>query len=162
VVVTAEIAAPAAPDAVVAEEDTFLVLSADPEIREPGLPRLRVFHEAFTAGEVEPGTVVVREGAPITLLAVVHRLSETPSWRAQWVGEALAGVLREAQARAIHTMTMPVLGRVHGELPVETFVLLLRGALAQHAAGALGHLWLITAAGELDEVRTLLASNLFR
>jgi hypothetical protein len=26
----------------------------------------------------------------------------------------------------------------------------------------LGHLWLITAAGELDEVRTLLASNLFR
>jgi hypothetical protein len=162
VVVTAEIAAPAAPDAMVAEEDTFLVLSADPEVREPNTPRLRVFHEAFTAGEMEPGTVVVCEGAPITMLAVVHRLSETPSWRAQWVGEALAGVLREAQARGMRTMAMPLLGRVHGELPVETFVLLLRGALEQHAPGSLGHLWLITSAGELDEVRTLLASNLFR
>ncbi len=153
---------PFVPDALVAEEDTFLVLSAEPEIREAELPRLRVFHEAFTARPAEPGTVIVREGRPVRLLAVVHDLSVVPTWREEWVASALAGVLREAGARGWRTLATPPLGRVHGSLPVETFLVVLRAALERCASEQLRGLWLVTPEEDLPQVRALLASGLIR
>jgi hypothetical protein len=154
-------APPFSPQAVIAEEDTFLVLSAAPDIEEPAVPRLRAIHEGLTAAPLSPGTVVVREGSPLRILAVVHDLSEDPTWRAEWVAAALEGVLRETGARGLRTLAMPPLGRVHGGLPPETFVLLLRAALARSASRHLERVWVITPESEVDELRALLASNLF-
>jgi hypothetical protein len=162
VVVAPASAAPFAPQAVVDEEDTYLVLGAAREVREPCGDRLRLFHEAYTTEAVAPGTVIVRPGAPVRLLAVVHDLSRDPSWREDWIGAALAGVFREATARRFRTLAVPLLGRVHGRAPLETAVALLRATLEAGAPPHLERLWLITAEADLDELRALLASNLFR
>ncbi len=151
---------PFAPEAVTAEEDTFLVLSAVPEVREPHARRLRVVHEAFTAEPAEPGSVVVRPGRPLRLLAVVHDLSQDPSLREEWVASALESALREADARGARTLAMPLLGRTHGGLAPEEFVALLRSALERRAPRHLERLWLVTEEGDLDEVRALLETNL--
>jgi hypothetical protein len=162
VVAAPEAAPPFAPEGVVAEEDAFLVLSAEPDVREPSAPRVRVFHEAYSSEPAEPGSVVVRDGAPVRLLAVVHDLSKEPSWREEWVASALEATLGEAEARGLRTLAMPLLGRVHGGLALDAFVSLLRETLERCAPPHLERLWLITPESDLEELQALLASNLFR
>jgi hypothetical protein len=116
-------------DAVVVEEDTWLVLGAPPDVREPGEHPLRVLTEAHDAQPAAPGSVIVREGAPLRLLAVVHDVGAEPNWREEWVAAALAGVLREAASRRVRSIVLPVLGAVHGSLPLETFAGLLLDAV---------------------------------
>ena len=155
-------APPSVVDAVVEEEDTYLVLSADPEVREPEVARLRAFHEAYTAEPAEPGSVVVRDGAPMRLLAVVHDLSQDPSWREEWVAAALGAVIAEADSRKVRTLAMPPLGRVHGSLPRERFVMLLRSALQGGAPRNLEHICLVVPDHEAEVFRDLLESGLWR
>jgi hypothetical protein len=162
VVAAPESVAPFATDAVVAEEDTYLVLSADAEIRESQIARLRIFHEAFTAKPAQPGSVVVRSGSPLRLLAVVHDLSHQPTWSEEWVGAALDAILREVGTRGLRTLAMPLLGSVHGALPIDRFVVVLRSALDRGAPACLERVWLVTPEDELDQVRRLLESGLFR
>jgi hypothetical protein len=147
--------------AVVEEEDTYLVLSAEPEVREPASARLRVFHDAYSASPAEPGGVVVRDGAPIRLLAVVHDLSLEPSWREEWVAKALAAVFAEATRRRVRTLALPPLGRVRGLLSRERFVSLLGSALASAAPGSLERIWLMVPAEDVGPFRELFASALW-
>ncbi len=150
-----------AADAVVEEEDTYLVLSADREVREPEVARLRAFHEAYTAEPAEPGSVVVREGTPTRLLAVVHDLSQDPSWREEWVAATLEAVLVEANLRKVRTLAMPPLGRVHGSLPRERFVVLLRSALQGGTPRHLERICLVVPEEEVEPFRELLRSRLW-
>jgi hypothetical protein len=156
VVVTA---APPPVDAVVAEEDTYLVLSADTEVMEPAVARLRIFHEAYAAEPVEPGNVVAREGTPLRLLAVVHDLSQDPTWREDWVAAAIGAVLREADSRRVRTLAMPPLGRVHGALPRERLVGLLRAALEAGPPRDLERLFLVVPEEDITSFRDLLGSG---
>ena len=153
---------PRAADAVVEEEDTYLVLSADPEVREPGVARLRTFHEAYTAEPAQPGSVVVGDGAPTRLLAVVHDLSHDPSWREEWVAAALRAVITEADSRKVRSLAMPPLGRVHGSLPRERFVVLLRSTLQAGAPRSLEQICLVVPDHEAEIFRDLLESGLWR
>lgn len=153
---------PRAADAVVEEEDTYLVLSADPEVRESEVARLRAFHEAYTAEPAEPGSVVVRDDAPTRLLAVVHDLSQDPSWREEWVAAALGAVIAEVDSRKVRTLAMPPLGRVHGSLPRERFVVLLRSALQAGAPRNLERICLVVPDHEAEAFRDLLGSGLWR
>jgi hypothetical protein len=159
VVVTTE---PTSADAVVAEEDTYLVLSAEPEVREPAVNRLRVFHEAYAAEPVQPGTVVAREGSPMQLLAVIHDLSQEPTWREEWIVAALDAVLREADARNVRDLALPPLGRVHGALPRERLVVLLGAALRARPPRHLERLFLVVPDGEVATFKELLGSDLWR
>jgi hypothetical protein len=158
VVVTA---APPPVDAVVAEEDTYLVLSADTGVMEPAVARLRVFHEAYAAEPVEPGNVVAREGTPLRLLAVVHDLSQDPTWREDWVAASIGAVLREADSRRVRTLAMPPLGRVHGALARERLVVLLRSALQDRPPRNLEQLFLVVPDEEVGIFKELLESGLW-
>jgi hypothetical protein len=153
---------PPTADALLLEEDTYLVLSADPEVREPGVARLRAFHEAYTAEPAAPGGIVVREGSPLRLLAVVHDLSQEPSWREEWVAAALEAALEEAESRRVRTLAIPPLGRVHGSLPAERFVALLRSALGPGTSRNLECIWLVVPDDEVEVFRELLESGLWR
>jgi hypothetical protein len=149
-------------EALVEEEDTYLVLSADPEVREPGIARLRAFHEAYAAEPATPGSIVVREGSPIRLLAVIHDLSQDPTWREEWVAAALEAALVEADSREVRTLAMPPLGRVHGSLPRERFVVLLRSALGTASSRHLEDIQLVVPGEEVNAFRDLFESGLWR
>ncbi len=134
-------------DALVVEDDTYLVLGADPEVREPAEHPLRVWQAVHDFEPLAPGTLTVRPGRPPRLLAIVHDLAADPTWREDWVASALGEVLRYAERTGVRSLAVPPLGAVHGRLPVERFAALLRDALAVGPAQSLERIWLACPAG---------------
>lgn len=130
-------------EAIVEEEDTYLTLSAEAVLRLPGDSPMRVMTEAHAAREESPGTIVVRSTRPLTLLAVVHKLDEDPTWREEWVVSALDKIATEVERRRLSSVALPLLGTVHGKLAPERALALTRGALSGR------RVWLIGASESL-------------
>ena len=145
-------------DAEVVEEDTYLVLSAGPEAIESDVHPLRVLQAAHDARPVAPGSVVAQPGPPLRLLAVVHDLAQEPTWREEWIAEALAAVMREVRKRQVRALTLPVLGARHGRMPAAAFAGLLRRALEAETPPSLARLW-IRAAGEIEDMAAVLKAG---
>jgi hypothetical protein len=143
IVVAPEEASPFDPDARVLEEDTFLVLSADRAIREPVEHPIRILTQAHEYEPQPPGTVVVREGKPLLLLAVVHDLGQDPTWSEEWIGSALQGVFQEANRRRLRRLALAPLGTVHGRLRHPRFAELLHEALDRTRPEHLAQLWIV-------------------
>jgi hypothetical protein len=132
-------------EAVVAEEDTYLVLSAEPVLREPQEHPLRILQAVHEAEPIAPGSIVVQAATPLRLLAVIHDLAAEPSWREEWIAAAYTGVFEEVAGRGICALGLPLLGTVHGRLPQQRASELLVVALAQSAPSCLEYLWLMDA-----------------
>jgi hypothetical protein len=129
-------------DALVIEEDTFLVLSTPHRhIRRSDHP-VRVIHHAYNARPEMPGGVIVRKGHPLRLLAVVHHLSYEPSFREEWIALALENIMCFCAARSIRSLGLPLLGSVYGTFPPQRFLSLLRGCLHWRSLPALKEIWL--------------------
>lgn len=143
-------------DAVVIEDDTFLVLGAAPIIREPAQEIQEIERELLDFEPPAPGSVLVRRGKPLELLAIVHELEHTPSWRAEWVAAALKGVLQQAAQHQLKTVAMPLLGTVHGRLPEREALGLLFDALGHTAHSYPQELWLAVPRERLSVIRHLL------
>jgi hypothetical protein len=147
---------PHAVDARVVEDDTYMVLGADPEFRPRAEHPVRLWTELKGLEPTPPGSVIIREEHPLRMLAVVHDLSLDPTWNESWVSEALEEVLREAERRDLRSLALPPLGGVHGKLPAERFVALLRSAAERIGPAHLERLWLVARPGREEELlRTL-------
>jgi hypothetical protein len=117
-------------DAIVYEEDTFLVMSTESVLEWQHDHPLRVLHSARTT-EPEPlGSVVLREGKPLRLLAVVHDLGADPVCTEGAVQAALRRILTVADSRQVLTLGMPLPGVAHGRLPRESVLRLITDELA--------------------------------
>jgi hypothetical protein len=147
---------PFAVDAIALEEDTWLVLSADPEFRPVAEHPIRVHTAVWQAEPAVPGSVVVRQGRPLELLAVVHDLAQDPTWREEWVGQALQRVLREAERRTIAALGLPILGSLHGAMSAAGFLARLEEAIAAVSPDSLPRIWLQVSRKVEAEVRELL------
>jgi hypothetical protein len=126
-------------DAVVIEDDTHLVLGADPVPRETREEPGQLLENARASIQPVPGTLVVRTlvvrgGHPARLHAIVHDLDEEPSWREEWVVSALHEVLREVGTRGLRSISLPLLGGVHGSLAPGRFAELL--AVERRSSGS--------------------------
>jgi hypothetical protein len=145
VAVAREDDAPFSVDAVVLEEDTWLALSAPADVlTTPGHP-VRVMTQVWEARPEAPGTVVVRGGTPLRLLAVVHDLNAEPSWREEWVRSALAAVFDAAAGEGVRALRLPMLCTRYGRLAPQRFVRLLGEELERHAAreASVRAVWLV-------------------
>jgi len=147
-------------DAMVEEEDTYLVLSADPEVQETREQPEELMAELLKTNPAVPGSVIVKEGQPLSLLAVVHDLNQEPSWQEGWIVSTLDSILREAQRRKLRSLALPLLGTLHGSLERQRFLVLLREALERSSPEHLARLWLVVPAGTTLEVLGMLASPL--
>jgi len=134
-------------NAVAAEEDTFLVLSADPVVRAPREPLIKLLTKVIETRPEIPGTVLVKGKDPLRLLAIVHDLNLEPSWREEWIASTLDEIFKEAECRRLHAIALPFLGTRHGSLKVERFVALLRRALERMSPSHPKRLWLVTPDG---------------
>ena len=130
-------------DAVAAEEDTFLVLSANPEVRDPGEPMVRVMTRVIETKPTTPGSVLIRGGDPMRLLAIVHDLNKEPSWREEWIVSALDGIFLIAESQGISSIALPFLGTIHGSLEKQRFIVLLKNALGRISTVNLKRIWLV-------------------
>ena len=131
-------------DAVVAEEDTYLVLSAETDLRIPAEHPLRVMTAAHELEPAEPGTVVVRSGEPLRLLAVVHDLSRDPSCEEDWVLAALEEIFLQTERLRLESIALPLLGAVQGVLEPGHCAELLWAALVANEPETLERIWLMT------------------
>jgi len=145
-------------DALVEEEDTYLVLSADPEVLETREKTEELMAELLKTNPAVPGSVIVKEGHPLSLLAVVHDLEREPSWKEEWVISALDGIFREVETRKVRSIALPMLGTLHGSLEKQRFLALLRETLKRSSPEHLTRLWLVVPAGTTGEVLGMLAS----
>lgn len=153
---------PFAVDAVAAEEDTFLVLSAEPVVREPNTHPIRLWTQAIEIHPEEPGSVLVRGKNPLCLLAIVHDLNQEPSWREEWVASALDRIFRESERRKFGSLALPFLGTRHGSLEKQRFPLLLRRALERASCSHLKRLWLVIPDGTSCKILEMIESELRR
>ena len=144
IVVAADDHPPFAVDAVALEDDTYAVLGADAEFREPSEHPIRIWTRVHEMEEQEPGSVVVQTGTPLRLLAVVHDLSRDPTWTEEWISAALTTVLNEARERGFRALGLEPLGCVYGKCPAPRFAALLREALEAVRPTSLDRLWLIS------------------
>ena len=149
-------------EALVAEEDTFLVLSADPVVKEPS-ESLEVMIEQ--ANEIRPevlGSVLVRRrrNSPLEFLAIVHDLNLEPSWKEEWISSALNGVFREAAVRKVRSIALPLLGTSHGSIKAEPAARLLGNALRRGSPVGLQRIWLIVPSGTKHKDIENIKSNL--
>jgi hypothetical protein len=145
-------------DAIVCEEDTWLIMSAEPkEIGAPEHP-IRLMTALMTAKPEPVGSVLVKGGTPLKFLAVVHDVDQDPTWNEDWIAEALINVFQEAERRKLRAIGLPLLGTRHGKLPVERFPELLRRVLDQHTLIHLKRLWLTTSGKNTKRMMTVLRS----
>jgi hypothetical protein len=134
---------PALVDALVVEDDRELILGAAPTVTDSGESVDGLVRAMGEARPRRPGTVVLRGRRPLRIHAVVHDLEREPTWQTQWVGEALVAALEAAEERRVGVLGMPLLGRVHGRLPVPRGVALLADALQRVRPRSLIRLWLM-------------------
>ena len=126
-----------------AEEDTFLVLSANPEVRDPGEHMVRVMTRVIETKPIKPGSVLMKDGDPMRLLAIVHDLNQEPSWREEWIVSALDEIFLFAESRGLSSIALPFLGTLHGSLEKQRFIVLLRNALGRISTLNLNRIWLV-------------------
>ena len=130
-------------EALVLEEDTFLVLSAEPIVVDPPEEPMRLMTRLIETRPEIPGTVLVRERNPVRMLAVVHDVNREPSWREDWVARALEAALETAEQRGMRSVGLEMLGCMHGRLDPARFASLLKSVLAGQAPCSLRRIWLM-------------------
>ena len=142
-VATLETAAPPFwPEATVHEEDTYLCLGDYHGVSEPreSYPALVRRMESYVPRR--PGSVVVQGHYPLRLLAIVHDVEREPTWRAEWVREALDGIFLMTARRGLRSLALPPLGCRHGRLGLPAFFALLFPSLARAAPPFPDRIWL--------------------
>jgi hypothetical protein len=145
-------------DAVVLEEDTWLVLSAEPVVTVPPDHPIRLFTELHEAQPLVPGAIIVHRERPLTLMAVVYDLGAEPCCREEWVRAALAGVLRICRERGLRSVTLPLFGVRHGRMRPEVILPLISRAICEAAPGLPLTISLHVPPGTEDEVWQLLSA----
>ena len=146
-------------DAVVFEEDTWLILAAGMEVTGPAGHPVRLLTELHDTEPLAPGTVLVREGRPLALLAVVHDFGAEPCCQTEWIEAALARILRVCRERQLRSILLPLFGVRHGKLAPEAMLSLVTRALREGAPKQLKSVAMHVPPGGEAEVRRLLAAG---
>ena len=146
---------PSPVDAAVIEQDTQLLLDPFSDIKHVPEPYAKLIEQgmqSLKSNNVPPGSVLVRRGTPLKLLAVVHDINLEPSWREEWVAEALQEIFGIVAKRRLTSIAMPMLGTVHGRLAPQRFIDMLGKAYRGGDVSCLKHVWIFAPADIDGEV----------
>lgn len=144
--------------AVAAEEDTFLVLSADPVVHETLEHPIRIMTQVIEMQPEPPGSILVKGKHPLRFLAIVHDLNQEPSWKEEWISSAINKIFIETESRRLKSIALPLLGNLYGSLDQKRFIELLRMALLETPPTNLERLWLIVPIGTSHHTIEMLKS----
>jgi hypothetical protein len=145
-------------DAVVLEEDTWLILSARTELAAPAEHPVRLFTQLHEAEPCLPGTVLVRDDRPLLLLAVVHDFGADTCCRPEWITTALGEILRICRERQVGRLLLPLLGVRHGAMKRAEIIPLIINAILADFPPSLAAVFVHVPPGEEDETERLMAA----
>lgn len=137
-------------DAIVEEQDTNLLLGIAPYISEPYESYEKLVSQMISQQPRLPGEVIVKGNHPMRFLAVIHDLELKPTWKEEWIANALGQIVKESENNSIKTIAMPVLGSIYGSLDYENFIALFRSALPIENFSYPEKIWLIVPALECN------------
>jgi len=146
-------------DAVVLEEDTWLILSAKPKVTVPRDQPVRLFTELHGLEPLAPGTVLVQREEPLTLMAVIHDFGADPCCRTEWIETALDGILRFCRERRLRSLLLPLFGVRHGGVAPEISTRIITGILRRDASAPLHTVVVDAPPGAAAEVGRLLRAQ---
>ena len=130
-------------DAIAVEDDTYHVLSANPEFQ---VSRGSVTQAIEALERSEPcalGSVVVKLGRPLIFQAIVHDLSHDPTCVESSVQRALAAIFAEAEQRNLKTVALAPVGTRYRSIDEHRFLDLFNEALAAVAFRSVEKVWLV-------------------
>ena len=153
-------AAPFEVDAIAFEEDTWLVMSADPKICEPQEHPIRLMTDVIEAKPEPVGSVLIQGSQPLRFLAIVHDVNQEPTWQEEWIESALREIFRKAEQRRLQAIGLPLIGTLHGKLSTRRFAALLGRVLQQVAFDHLKRLWLIASPTITSDIVEMLEAEL--
>ena len=143
IVAAPQSSAPFEVDALTFEEDTWLVMSAEPKIGDLPEHPIRLMNDLHKARPKSVGSLVVQGRNPMRFLAIVHDVNHDPTCRQEWVQRALNAIFREAERRKLRALGLPLIGTLHGKLVPQHFAELFSQALLQAPLKHLRRVWLI-------------------
>jgi len=103
-------------DALVLEEDIWQILAAGPDFSPCTEHPIRIWTELLDTKPLPAGTIMLREGVPLILIAVVYDFDEVPCCRSRWISAALTEIYRICRERHIHSLLLPLPGVRHGRI----------------------------------------------
>lgn len=159
VVVAPEDAPPFPVEAVAVEQDTHLLLGGDDVVVEPAEDYGELVAAAGEPSPYTPGTVLVKKGEPLRLLAIVHDIDCEPTWREDWVASAINGVIEEAEWRRLESVGVPLIGTRHGSIEMRRVALWLGRCLSRTSFRYLKRVWVIAPTGSETELMWALRSE---
>lgn len=159
VVVAPEDAPPFPVEAMAVEQDTHLLLATDGIVEEPEEDYRELVAAAGEPSPLTPGTVLVKKGKPLQLLAIVHDIDSQPTWREDWVASAINGVIEEVEWRRLESVGLPLIGTRHGSIEMRRVALWLGRCLSRSAFRHLKRVWVIAPTGSEAELMWALRSE---
>ena len=129
--------------AIVEEQDTHLLLQQQTLLRDPGKPAWYLANKLDTDENYRLGDVVIRGQAPKRLLAIVHDVEQTPTCTIESVELAYQHLMICVKQQGFSSLALPLLGTVHGKIPIEESINLLSHATQQNPPACLLKIWLI-------------------
>jgi len=137
VLTTLDLQQPQECDAVVIEQDTFLLLGVDPVLEETATDIRTLAYEIEQQEPLTPGSVLVSRGKPLQLTAIVYDIEHEPMCDVAWIDIALTHILNEIQQRELNSVCMPMLGIEHGRISPKHFLKILDSTLQQQTITSL-------------------------
>ena len=101
-------------EALVFEEDTGLVLSADLQLKVYDEHPIRLMTSLLEMESQVPGSVLVKGKNPYRMFAIVHDLDQVESCQEAWITSAVEQTLAICDELGIGSIAMQMLGTRHG------------------------------------------------
>ncbi len=147
--------------AIIQEQDTSLVLEPDDELRDPGDDK-PLWYDANKIDLLEshqPGDVIIKSFNPMYLLAIVHNLDLSPSWKTEWIETALSKALAITEEKGISAIRLPVIGAQYGHFELDKFIDILKQAANKNEGNNLKKIWLVVAVKDCQLAFNLLEQS---
>ena len=105
------------------EQDTSLILEPSDTINEynDDKPVWYLSNTQALQETHQTGSVIIKPGKPIRLLAVVHDLDCSPSWHEEWVFQALEKSFSILDDKKITSVAVPCFGRHFKDFKLQNF-----------------------------------------
>ena len=130
-------------DAIVEEQDTNLLLTADTEINYPEDDYDSLIKQMSAVSTRKPGQIIIKQETPLRLQAIVHNIYNEPSWKSEWITNVLKQLRDIIEEHEIKILAMPLLGTYHGKMDELESVKLHYFNLASYNSTILQKIWLI-------------------
>lgn len=116
-------------DAIMEEQDTFLLLGTYPVISETKEKYETLVKKMEQQKPLEPGQLLVRKTSPVRFVAINYDIENKPICCEEWIESSLKKLFAECNNLKIISLAMPLPGKKYGNISRDTSMELLKKIL---------------------------------